>query len=84
MCLVVEEIGMNTVRSVPSLGEILSLEEKGTLGVSVCQKGDKLPKNIVVNTIAQEYYGNTVERSTRSACRREKSIKEEEILDLDL
>ena len=37
----------------PSPGEILSLEEKGSLGVCVRQKGDKLPENRVVRTTAR-------------------------------
>lgn len=39
VCLVLEGTGKNTIRSVPSLGEILGLPEKGNLGVSVCQRG---------------------------------------------
>lgn len=62
----------NEHRSVPSFGEILSLEVKGTLGVSVCQKGDKLPKNIVVSTTAQEPH-STMEYSgeKHSSCLQE-------------
>ena len=43
---------MNIVRSVASPGASVSLEEKGALGVSVCQKGDTPPKNRVLSITA--------------------------------
>lgn len=53
LCLVEEGSGKNAGRAVLPHGEILSLEEKGTLGVYVYQKRDKPPKNRVVRTATQ-------------------------------
>lgn len=48
--------------------------------------GDTLPKHRAEypSPGASEHYWNAVERSSYAACRREKSIKEEELLDLIL